>query len=297
MLNLRQIEAFRALMIYRTVTQAAKAMHISQPAASRLISDLEYNVGFSLFHRDKGRLLPTPEAMAFFDDVEKVFTGLDKIAESAKEIKNFRTGRLFVVGMPAIAHCLLPEAVNKFSVKNEGITITLQSHSSQKVLDWMATQQCDIGFIGLKIEDPSVKVIHLKSSPMKVVMPKNHWMAMKDTVSIDDFEGENYISFGQNQDSRPFVDKIFSDNKVQRKIRLDTQLSSVACEMVLNGGGVSIVDPLTANLYGERGLVAKPLSEVIEFHYSAVLPGYRPPSMLATSFLDLVTAMLNEELD
>ncbi|WP_148255531.1 LysR substrate-binding domain-containing protein [Aidingimonas lacisalsi] len=297
MINLKQIEAFRAVMTYRTVTHAAKSMHISQPAASRLISDLEYNVGFSLFQRDKGRLVPTPEAMAFFDDVEKVFTGLEKVAESAREIKEFRTGKLFVAGMPAITTFLLPEAVKEFSEINEGVTITLQAHSSQRVLDWMATQQCDIGFIGLNIEDPSVDVVHLKSSRMKVVMPADHWMASKDYIDIEDFEGENFVSFGQNQDSRPFIDQVFHDKGVKRKIRLDTQLSSVACEMVMYGGGVSIVDPLTAKTYSSRGLIAKPLSEVIEFHYSAVLPSYRPPSRLAKNFLELVDSMLDNKLE
>src|SRR3546814_4993782 len=61
-MNLRQLEAFRAVMVTRSITQAAQSMHLSQPAVSKLIADLEYAIGFKLFVRSKGSALTvTPE--------------------------------------------------------------------------------------------------------------------------------------------------------------------------------------------------------------------------------------------
>ena len=70
-MNLRQLEAFRAVMLSGSVTQAAAALHISQPAVSKLLADLEYHLGFPLFVRSKGvALTVTPEADVFFHEVE-----------------------------------------------------------------------------------------------------------------------------------------------------------------------------------------------------------------------------------
>ena len=100
-MKIRQLEAFRALILRQTVTRAADMLHISQPAVTRLINDLETDVGFSLFDRINGRLNPTPEAMVLFEEVERSFAGIDRIAQTAEQIKSLRRGSLHIAGAPA----------------------------------------------------------------------------------------------------------------------------------------------------------------------------------------------------
>lgn len=286
MVNLRQIEAFRAVMVHKTVTRAAQTLHVSQPAVSRLIADLEYHVGFSLFKRDKGRLVPTPEAQALYEDVERAFVGLDKITETAKEIREFRTGRLFISCMPALALSVLPSMVHDFSARHPGITISLQAHSSQRVLEWVGTQQCDLGFIGMHIEDPAVTILPLATGYLRLMMQPTHPLAKKRVIHIQDLKDQAFVSLGQLQDVRPLIDQAFHAAGVKRRMRIETQLSSVACELVKAGAGVSLIDPVTASFYSKQGLVSKPFLPAIDFHYSAVLPAYRPPARLAMEFLE-----------
>ena len=73
-LNFRQMEAFRALMSHGSATQAAEAMHISQPAVSRLIADFEAVLGVLLFAREHGRLKPTAEAHLLFQESSMAFS-------------------------------------------------------------------------------------------------------------------------------------------------------------------------------------------------------------------------------
>jgi len=78
-MNQRQLEAFRATMRSGSITAAAKLMHISQPSVSRLISDLERSVGFALFVRAGRGLVTTVEARRFYQGVEGMFIGVDKL--------------------------------------------------------------------------------------------------------------------------------------------------------------------------------------------------------------------------
>src|SRR5690625_7672400 len=75
----RQVEAFRAVMQFGSITAAAQALGVTQPAVSRLIADLEYAISFLLFERRGARLLPTREAIELYGEVERMYYGLDRL--------------------------------------------------------------------------------------------------------------------------------------------------------------------------------------------------------------------------
>src|SRR3546814_17995107 len=94
-MNLGQLEALRAVMVTRSITQAAQSMHLSQPAVSKLIADLEYAIGFKLFVRSKGSALTvTPEAEYFYHEVERSFIGVDALKKTADDIRDRKSTRL-----------------------------------------------------------------------------------------------------------------------------------------------------------------------------------------------------------
>ncbi|WP_268810299.1 LysR family transcriptional regulator, partial [Vibrio parahaemolyticus] len=72
-MNLRQLEVFYAIMQARTVSGAARLLHVSQPNVTRVLAHTEQQLGFALFERVKGRLVPTQEAKALLPEAEKVY--------------------------------------------------------------------------------------------------------------------------------------------------------------------------------------------------------------------------------
>lgn len=123
MLNLRQIEAFRAVMIAGTVTGASRALNISQPAVSRLIRDLEKDVEIRLFDRKKGRVVPTLEANAFYQEVELSFIGLRNLEDFAREIRDSGLEKLAVGAMPALCLDLVPDVIRSYLSTRPGVKI------------------------------------------------------------------------------------------------------------------------------------------------------------------------------
>ena len=75
----RQLEAFQAFMEAGTVTGASERMRLSQSAVSKILSGLEYNVGYPLFRREKQRLIPTREAKLLLREVDRIFRGLEEL--------------------------------------------------------------------------------------------------------------------------------------------------------------------------------------------------------------------------
>lgn len=134
-------------------------------------------------------------------------------------------------------------------------------------------------------------------APLKLVMLPDHPLAAKQRVRASDLADEPFISVGQFLDVRPEIDRVFAEAGVKRDLRLETQLSSVACEMVLAGAGISLIEPATAYSYMSRGLAVRDFEPSILFRYSALLPAFRPPSRLATEFIKAVKKALVRQLE
>lgn len=295
-LNHRQLEAFRAMIETGSVTEAASRIFVTQPAASRLIADLEHAIGYALFRRERKRLIATPEALALFEEVDRSFIGLNTIAEAAQEIGNFRRGSLHIAGLPALALDFLPRMVSQFCADKPDISVSLQIHSSQRVLQCIASQQFDIGFAEIEAEHPAVHSRTLLEAPMVAILPKKHRLLERETLEPKDFEGENFVSLGSNYSTRQRIDAVFLGHNVTRKMQVETQLSMAVGNMVATGAGISLIDHITAFNLRDLGLVeTRPFVPEIEYTYRVLLPSHRPLSRLSETFLDIVSRGLLEK--
>src|SRR5438270_2131331 len=113
-LNPRQVEAFRALMLTASTVRAAEVMHVTQPAVSRLVRELQDALELRLFERRGTRLVPTSEAVSLYAEVERSFVGMERIAQAARDLRARRAGRLRIAAMPALCNGFLPRFTGGF---------------------------------------------------------------------------------------------------------------------------------------------------------------------------------------
>ncbi|MCP4074709.1 MAG: LysR family transcriptional regulator [Gammaproteobacteria bacterium] len=284
-INLRQLEAFRAVMLTKSITRAAEMLSVSQPAVSRLISDLESSIEFPLFERVKKRLIPTPEAEALFDEVERSFAGLNKINIAVREIRDFRSGSLSVASLPALGLGYLPEIISQFAADRPGVSLSLIIRGSQNVSSMVAAQRVDVGFTESIDLGDSVDSELLLTTNLVCILPPGHRLNKKDVIKASDLDGETFIGTGNWQLTCKDIDRYFDHQKVRRKIQIDTQLHATVAELVLAGAGVSMIDPVTADRYISKGLVVKPFLPSILYNLYVLYPENRPRSRLAEQFV------------
>jgi DNA-binding transcriptional LysR family regulator len=129
-----------------SITAAARELGLSQPAVSRLLAKLERNIGFQLFHRDRGRLPPTPEALIFLEQVGHALGGIDRVGELARNISANKVGQLKLVAPPSFTEGVLPEIVASFVQRFPDVHLTLESRSVETAKAMIATREVDGGF-------------------------------------------------------------------------------------------------------------------------------------------------------
>ena len=274
-LNTRQVEAFRALMLTASTVRAAATLHVSQPAVSRLLRDLQQALGLTLFERRGVRLVPTSEAIALYVEVERSFVGLERIAQAARDLREQRAGVLRVAAMPALCNGVLPRFAGTFLATHERVDFALEGLVSSAVLERVASEQCDVGFAAAPIEHVALTHRKLPSVPYVAVVPDGHRLARRRVLHPRDFAKEPFIRLGPTTPSRFRVDDLFSREGVDRVIRVETPLSEIACALVASGVGVSIVDPFTAHEYRSRGVVVRPFEPKLEFQIAAYIEAWR----------------------
>ena len=291
----RQIELFRAVMVAGHVTRAAEALHTSQPTVSRELARLEQVLGFALFERIKGRLHPTPRAMALLAEVEQSFVGLERIADAALALRGFAQGRLHMACLPALAQALVPQALARFAAQWPQASVSLSALESPALERALSEQAFDLG-LSERAEAPPGCERHLLLAANEVcVLPAGHALAAKPVLAPQDFAGQPFISLAPSDPYRLLIDAVFAQAGVERQMRLETPSAASVCALVQAGVGVGLVNPLTAQAWQHQGLlVIRPFSVPIAFEVGLVLPQWRAAHPLRTDLIEILRLAVAE---
>lgn len=287
-MNVRQVSAFRTIMLLGSMTAAAKELRTSQPSISRLIAELEGEIDLKLFERKAGRLRPTPEGLSFYREVERSFIGLDNLAHAARDIRAFGTGRLRIAAMPVMALGFVPRCIRRFKERFPNAIISLQMGNDGAVLRWMSSSYCDIGFVANVIDIPMVEHRPLYVIAGVCAVPPGHRLAKRDCIRAKDLEGEAFISLSLEDGARGRVDRVFENAGVRRQLALETPFSAAICALVEQGLGVGIVNPIAADDYRRTGIAFIPFKPEVTFHGHAMFSSQQRENPLINGFLSVV---------
>lgn len=287
MLNFREVQAFHAVMLSGSMTQAAKDLHTSQSNISRVISQLERRIGVKLFERQIGKLMPTLEGQVFFRDVEHTFASLRGLEEKAASIRKRGSGKLRVAAVPSMAMVAVPDAIHLFAQQYPDVDVTLQVADSLTVCQWLATGYADVGIASEIFNATSIDSEVARKSHGVCITPLDHRLAGRnDTITPQDLIGERFLSLKSSDVMRKRIDLACQINGEEKRIlAYESHFAAAICRMVARGMGVSVMNQLVARDYAGQVSIL-PFSPRIEFLTYVVYPLNIPMNMLAKSFAD-----------
>ena len=289
-MNLRQIEIFKAVMETGSVTAASERVHISQPAASKHLKLLEQSIGLPLFERTGNRLIPTPEARALHDQVERSYRGLDHLSRFVTGLKHHPAGEISIAAMPMLARSWLPEVLSPFLLEHTNVSLSLPIRSSSWIADAISAGQVDIG-LGLKSgEDAGIDQTPIMNVPLVCIMMPDHPLAQQQSVSASDLSPHTLITLSNFDQWRLAVETTLDEGGAKPVRRVDTFTTQVACELVLRGVGVAIIDVLTALDYAGDGLEWRNFEPTLAFEIFLMRSKFRIESNLSKTLVDNLKA-------
>ena len=289
-ITFRQIDAFKTVVQTGTVTESARMLGISQPAVSRLISDLESEVGFQLFARSGRNLKATPEALLLVDEVRRALSGLEQIKLTASAIKRFKHAQLRLISTPAFSTLIAPQLIQKFAERQPEAMVSLEIQSTDVAVEWMVSQNFDFGIGPTNLVNPAVESHALTRTRSICVLPKGHPLEKKRSISMKDLAGESFISYLPDSQFRFEVDQMFKKASVERILQYEARTTDAICRLVAEGLGVSIIVTMGTLPGDGEDFSTVPFETDIAFNGALIWSSQKTMSAVAKDFLEMVEA-------
>ena len=249
MLSYRQIEVFHAIMSAGSVSGAADRLGLSQPSVSKTLQTMEYDLGYLLFDRIRGRLQPTEEARALLQEVERAREAFHDVQSFARRLRHGEDSKLRVTATPALGLQVLPEAVSRFRQKQPRSLFDITTHHSGDILDTISRKSFsfDIGFtFGAEGAEAPVGALEIGSVSLAVVAQRGVLDNYPAEIALADLESLPVISLHENEP----LGRLLAEKSRELGFGPDTQIRvqtyGIACALAERGIGIAIVDAMTA---------------------------------------------------
>ena len=296
-ITFRQIDAFKTVVQTGTVTESARMLGVSQPAVSRLISDLESEVGFKLFGRSGRNLKATPVALLLVEEVRRALSGLEQIKLTASAIKRFKHAQLRLISTPAFSTLIAPQLIQKFAERQPEAMVSLEIQSTDVAVEWMVSQNFDFGIAPATMANPTNMSHPLTNTRSICVFPKNHRLAEKETVTLQDLKDESFISYLPDSQFRFEVDEIFKEAGITRILQYEARTTDAICRLVAEGLGVSIIVTMGSLPGAGEDFSLAPFEVNIPFNGALIWSQQKSMSAVAKDFLDMVQTEFSSNLE
>jgi DNA-binding transcriptional LysR family regulator len=282
--KIRQLEAFNALAQTGSITRVAKALNISQPAASRLLSDFSKSVEFELFKREGGRLVLTSESRHMLPEVRRILEGLEHLSDLQQNLSNQTAGHLRIACLPGFATSHLPSVLSQFLAQRPGVTVTLEPDRPERIQEWVIGQQYDCGITDGFTEHPSIHATDLFMRSV-CILPNGHPLGVKTQISPEDLVDEKMIHTRRDSRFYSHLSRAFAGRGVSLKTWIEVRQFSTACKVIQEGEGAAVISALDAEQFRDKGIIIRDFTPEIYHRVSLLLPTIGEPSKLTRDFL------------
>jgi DNA-binding transcriptional LysR family regulator len=292
MLNLRQIEIFRAVMTHQTTVGAARELHISQPAISNSIRHLEDLLGFPLFDRTGNRLIARDEAKRLYQESEALFLLSRALNRTVEDLKADQRGHVRISATPQLGHTVLPTVLHRFLSDRPRVKVFLDIVQSYTVMEHVEASAADFGLaVGLEKElEHTFKMIPLGDISMVCLVPRNHPLAERSSVRPSDLTTHTFIGLDINSRLGPYVRSAFRNDATPYSADIEVRFSETAARLVKAGVGITVVDGYTAQSMADGSAHTR----IVPFEPNTSLSAWaihlrsRPLSRISSRVIDVI---------
>ena len=255
MLNSRHIEIFYSVYKFKTLTNAAKILNVSQPALSKSIQYAEHKLNLKLFNKSSGMLVPTSEADLLFKHAEKINLSVKEFNQMAENLSESPSDSIEIGITPSLGASFLPEYLAKFNELEPSVKFTIINSQSHELLEKLHDFSHDIIICYNPPKLEQYKQTVLKRGEMVFITSKQDKRFQdKNSIELQNLAKEPLIKIDNVQsallseeDSDEFtLESYLEQKKIKPQWIAKTETFHVAKKMVEKGIAGAVIDGTTA---------------------------------------------------
>lgn len=254
-MELTQLRYFQALAQYKSFTNTAKAIAVSQSALSRSIAKLEQELAVNLFNRHGKETELTEPGRKFLFHVDRVLREME-VACQEIEMDNGGEGSVSVSFLHSLGDTYLPLILSHFHARYPHINIKLNQQNSATMAAQIEEGETDICLCSM-LSEVDIAWMFLWSEELYLVVPDNHRLANKTSVRLEEIDGESFITLKPEYSLRQQINQLLD-------------IAESHPQVIFEGDEVHNLISLVAAKLGVSLLPHIPCTEQIGVHYIPV---------------------------
>lgn len=258
-LKMRHIHLVVAVDELRSIHKAAAALRMTQPAATKLLSDLERVLGMRLFERTTRGIIPTPHGASLVRHARTIVGTLDHARDELAAISTGATGKLTVGVLLVVAPVLVPRALLAFKRRNEHVTVQVREGTLGTLLPLLHAGELDlvVGRLTTDFATTGLSFTPCYDEPMTLVVRRGHPLSRRRALSLADLVDESWILPTPEAAYRHRLDAAFRQSGVEPPAQRIESMSILTNTTLLQESDMLGVMPLNiARHYAKAGTLA-----------------------------------------
>lgn len=284
-LSLRQLRIFVSAARLSSFARAAEEMHLTAPAISMQMRDLEEDLGISLFAKQGRGISLTSAGEYFLVYARRVLASLREAEDMMGKLKGMKTGVL-LIGLVSTAKYVLPHLLAGFRQEHPGIQINIQVRNREQLVELLRNGEIDIAIMGKPPRDLDVRAEPFADHPHAFIAAPNHPLVGKGSLRIDQLDSEEILIREPGSGTRAVMEHFFETHRFRPLSTMEMSTNETVKQAVMAQLGISLVSLFTVRLELEHGALALlPIDDTpIMRSWHLVTRGSRPASFAAEAF-------------
>ncbi len=195
---MRHLQYFLEVAHWKSFTKAAQALYITQPTISKMIKNLEEELGVVLFDRIGRRIELTDAGAVLLTQAQHMVKSFEEMTSHLDELMKVQRGRIRIGLPPMVGSNFFPQVIGKFREQYPGITLQLFEYGSKKVEAEVGAGELDIGVILLPTNEELFDFYSFVKQRLMLVVHSSHPLAEKEEASLMDLKDESFLLFHED---------------------------------------------------------------------------------------------------
>ncbi|SFM55456.1 DNA-binding transcriptional regulator, LysR family [Ectothiorhodospira mobilis] len=282
----RQLKAFEAVARHLSYTRASEELHLTQPAVSMQIRQLEEHVGLPLFEQIGKRIHLTDAGRELYHYSCAIAAQVSELEMVLEEMKGLRRGHL-TIAVASTANYFVPRLIAAFCQRHQGVSVTLEVTNREALLNLLAINAMDLAIMGQPASSDPVAHPFMEN-PLVIIAPPDHPLAGEKGIPLQRLAGEGFVVREKGSGTRASTERFFAEHGVA--IRATQQMhSSEAIKQAVEAGlglGVLSLHTLEMELALNRLVILDVEGFPIRRHWYLVHPRGKRFSKVGEAFLN-----------
>jgi len=246
----------------KSLTRGAERSHLSLPAASNRVKNMEYHLGTPLLYRRSQGVAPTPSGEAFVRHARIVLRQLEHLRGDMQEYARGIKGQVRICANTTAMGEFMPTVLSRYLAAHPDVNVQLQERPSSAIVKSVADGAIDVGVVAGRIQADQVQFLPCHTDRLVLVVPPAHPLAAREAVAFADTFGENHVCLSDWSAIHAFLVQAAAAQGFALRFRAEVGSFEAVCRMIEARVGIGIVPELSARRYARTlAIRVVPLSD------------------------------------